>query len=377
MEIMLNEEQKKIQEIVHSFVEQELMPVASEWDKEHRWPGELLAKMGSMGLMGVPVPREYGGAGADYLSYMIAVEELARAWGSISLTMTVHTSVGTLPILDFGTEDQKKRFLEPLAKGEMLGAFALTEPEAGSDVSGVKTTAVRDGDHYVLNGTKIFISNGSKSGTAIVLAVTDPSLGTKGYTTFILEAGMEGYSFGVDENKMGLHSTVTSELIFQDVRVPVENRLGNEGDGIRISLSALDGGRLGIASQAVGIARGAFEECVGYAGERQQFGRPINRFQSIAFTMANMATEIDAARGLVYRAALRKQAGKKITKEAAMAKLYASEVAMRTATKAIQVHGGYGYITDYPVERFFRDAKGTEIYEGTSEIMRLVISRNL
>jgi len=377
MDVLLNDEQRKIREIVRRFAEEEIIPVASEWDKEHRWPGELLEKMGEMGLMGMPVPQEYGGSGTDYLSYMIAVEEVARAWGSLALIMTVHTSVGTLPIYYFGTPDQKERLLKPLARGEMIGAFALTEPDAGSDVSSVKTTAVRDGDHYILNGSKIFITNGSRAGSIIVLAVTDKNAGTKGYSTFIVEKGMDGFTLGVDEDKMGLHSSVTSELVFNDVRVPRENLLGAEGDGLKISLSALDGGRMGVASQAVGIARAALEESIRYSGERQQFGRPINRFQAISFMLADMAVEIDAARALVYRGAFMKERGMRISKEAAMAKLYASGVATRTTTKAIQVHGGYGFIADYPIERFFRDAKATEIYEGTSEIQRLVISRNL
>ena len=377
MDVYLNDEQRKIRETVRRFAEEEIIPVASEWDKEHRWPRELLKTMGEMGLMGMPIPSECGGGGTDYLSYMIAVEELARAWGSLSLIMTVHTSVGTLPIYYFGSADQKERLLKPLARGKMIGAFAITEPDAGSDVMNVKTTAVRDADHYILNGTKIFITNGSKAGTIIVLAVTDKEAGTKGFSTFIVEKGMDGFTLGVDEDKMGMHSSVTSELVFNDVKVPRENLLGAEGDGLKISLSALDGGRMGVASQAVGIARAALEESIRYSGERQQFGRPINRFQAISFMVADMAAEIDAARALVYRGAFMKDRGMRISKEAAIAKLYASEMATRTTIRAIQVHGGYGYISDYPIERFFRDAKVTEVYEGTSEVMRLVISRNL
>ena len=377
MDVLLNEEQKKIREIIRRFAEEEIIPVASEWDKEHRWPSELLGKMGDMGLMGMPVPPEFGGSGTDYISYMIAVEELARAWAALSTIMTVHTSVGTLPILNFGTPDQKERFLKPLAGGKMIGAFALTESEAGSDASAVKTTAVKDGNDYILNGSKIFITNGSKAGCVIVFAVTDPEAGTGGYSALIVEKGMDGFTYGVEEDKMGMHSSVASELIFNEVRVPRENLLGREGEGLRIGLSALDGGRMGIAAQSVGIARAAFEESVKYSAERQQFGRPINRFQAISFMLADMATEIDAARGLVYRGALMKERGLRFSKEAAMAKLFASRAAMRTTTKAIQVHGGYGFTTDYPVERYFRDAKVTEIYEGTSEIMRLVISRNI
>ena len=377
MDVYLNDEQRKIKEIVRRFADEEIIPVASEWDKEHRWPGELLEAMGEMGLMGMPVPQEYGGAGTDYLSYTIAVEEMARAWGSLSLIMAVHTSVATLPLYYFGTPDQKERLLKPLARGKMIGAFALTEPEAGSDVSGVKTTAMRDGDQYILNGSKIFITNGSRAGTIIVLAVTDKDAGTKGFSTFIVEKGLDGFTYGVDEDKLGMHSSVTSELVFNDVKIPIENLLGVEGGGLQIALSALDGGRMGIAAQAVGIARAALEESIRYSGERQQFGRPINRFQAISFMLADMATEIDAARALVYRVAFMKDRGMRFSKEAAMAKLYASGVATRTTTRAIQVHGGYGYIADYPVERFFRDAKATEIYEGTSEIMRLVISRSL
>ena len=377
MNVILNDEQRKIQEIVRKFCQEEIIPVASEMDKRHEWPSDLLKQMGEMGLMGMPIPKEFGGAGTDHVSYVIAVEELARAWGSISLIMCVHTSVGSLPIYLFGTPDQKERFLKPLAKGEMIGAFALTESEAGSDVSGVKTTAVRDGSDYILNGSKIFITNGSRAGSVIVIAVTDPDGGNRGYSTFVVEKGMKGYSIGVEEDKLGLHSSVASELIFTDVRVPRENLLGKEGEGLTIALTALDGGRMGIASQAVGIARAALEESIQYSGERQQFGRAINRFQAISFKLADMATEVEAARALVYRCALKKERGKRVSKEAAMAKLFASQVAMRTATKAIQILGGYGYITDYPVERYFRDAKGTQIYEGTSEIMRLVISRNL
>ena len=377
MEPFLTDEHKMIQQTVRSFVEKEVLPIVDEQDKAGYFPGETLAKMGKMGLMGLPIPGEYDGGGADTLSYIIAIEELSKAWASLGVIVAVHTSVGTLPIYYFGNEEQKKRFLPPLARGEKLGGFAITEPEAGSDVSGVKTTAMKDGDDYILNGGKIFITNGSKADSLVVLAVTDKTKGARGMSTLIVEKGMEGFSYGTTEEKLGINSSDTTELVFKDCRVPGKNLLGGEGNGIKVSLSSLDGGRIGIGAQSVGIAQAAFEASLKYAKERQQFSKPIGKFQAISFMLADMATRIDAARLLVYRAAMLKDRGMRFGTEAAMAKLFASETAMWVTTKAIQVHGGYGYIKDYPVERFFRDAKVTEIYEGTSEVQRLVIGASL
>ena len=377
MEPFLTDEHKMIQQTVRSFVEKEVLPIVDEQDKAGYFPGETLAKMGKMGLMGLPIPGEYDGGGADTLSYIIAIEELSKAWASLGVIVAVHTSVGTLPIYYFGNEEQKKRFLPPLARGEKLGGFAITEPEAGSDVSGVKTTAMKDGDDYILNGGKIFITNGSKADSLVVLAVTDKTKGARGMSTLIVEKGMEGFSYGTTEEKLGINSSDTTELVFKDCRVPGKNLLGGEGNGIKVSLSSLDGGRIGIGAQSVGIAQAAFEASLKYAKERQQFSKPIGKFQAISFMLADMATKIDAARLLVYRAAMLKDRGMRFGTEAAMAKLFASETAMWVTTKAIQVHGGYGYIKDYPVERFFRDAKVTEIYEGTSEVQRLVIGASL
>jgi len=373
MEPFLSQEHEMIRQMVKDFAEKEVEPVVAELDKKGIFPREILKKMAKLGLMGMPVPKEYGGQGTDTLSYILAIEEISRIWASLGVILAVHTSVGTMPIYYYGTEEQKKKFLPPLAKGEKLGAFAITEPEAGSDVAAVKTSAVRQGDHYILNGGKIFITNGKEADYLIVLAVTDKEKGTKGMSTFIVEKGFEGFSYGTTEEKMGMNSSDTTELVFKDCRVPAENLLGKEGEGFKIALSALDGGRIGIGAQCVGIARAAFEASLKYAKERIQFGRPIGKFQAINFMLTDMATKIEASRLLVYRAAMLKDSNKRFTKEAAMAKLFASETAMWVTTKAIQIHGGYGYIKDYPVERFFRDAKVTEIYEGTSEIQRLVI----
>jgi alkylation response protein AidB-like acyl-CoA dehydrogenase len=378
MNFELTEEQLMIQEVVRNFVDTEVIPVASDLDKTHEFPWEFIKKMGEIGIMGIPVPTQYGGAGSDIVTYSMVIEELARAWASLALIVAVHTSVGTLPILQFGTDEQKERFLPKLATGESIGGFALTEPDAGSDAGAIKTVAVRDGDHYVLNGSKVFITNGSVATHPIIIAYTDVAKGTRGMSAFIVEKGTPGFTYGTKEEKLGMHASDTSELIFQDCRVPVANLLGKEGMGLKIALVALDGGRIGIGSQAVGIARGALEESIKYSKERHQFKRPIGKFQAVSFKIAEMATNIDAARLLVQRAAYLKDSGvKRFSKEASMAKVFASEVAMDVTTKAIQVFGGYGYTTDYVVERFFRDAKVTEIYEGTSEIQRLVIARSL
>jgi butyryl-CoA dehydrogenase len=333
--------------------------------------------MGELGLMGVVFPEKYGGAGMGYLAYSIAIEEISRHCASTGVVMSAHTSLGTGPIYYFGTEEQKEKFLIPLARGEKIGCFGMTEANAGSDSAGTRTTAKLDGDHYIVNGTKNFITNGREADTAIVLVRTGEHK-HKGLSMMIMEKSMEGYSVGKVEDKLGIVGSSTTELIFEDVKVPKGNLLGSEGDGFKIGMHTLDGGRIGIASQALGIARGALEESVEFAKTREQFGHPIAEFQAIQWMIADMATRLDAARLLTWRAAMLKDRGDvRFSREAAMAKLSASETAMWAATKAIQVHGGYGYTKEYPVERFFRDAKITEIYEGTSEIQRLVIASSL
>lgn len=366
-----------IKSMVSEFAEKEVKPHASEIDETGEFPWETIRKMAKLNLLGLPIPKEYGGAGVDTVSYAIAVEEISKRCASTGVIMSVHTSVGTYPIYLFGSEEQKGRFVVPLAKGERIGAFALTEPSAGSDASAIQTTATLDNDHYVLNGSKIFITNGGVAGSVVVMAMTDKSKGHRGISAFIVEKGTEGFSLGSKEKTMGMIGSDTTELVFENCAVPKENLLGEEGMGFRIAMKALDGGRIGIAAQALGIAEAALEESVKYAKEREQFGRPIAKFQAIQWMIANMATEIEAARMLVYQAAYLKDKGVNFSKDAAMAKCYASEVAMRSTTKALQIHGGYGYTKDYPIERFFRDAKVTEIYEGTSEIQRLVIASNL
>ena len=366
-----------IRTMVSEFAEKEVKPCASEIDATGEFPWETIEKMAKLNLLGLPIPSEYGGAGVDTISYAIAVEEISKRCASTGVIMSVHTSVGTYPIYLFGTEEQKQEFVIPLAKGERIGAFALTEPGAGSDAAGVQTTAVRNGDHYILNGSKIFITNGGVAGSVIVMAMTDKSKGYKGITAFIVEKGTEGFSLGSKEKTMGMIGSDTSELVFENCKVPKGNLLGEEAMGFRISMKALDSGRIGIAAQALGIAEAALDESVKYSKEREQFGKPIAKFQAIQWMIADMAKEIEAARMLMYHAAYLKDKGANFTKEAAMAKCYASEVAMRATIKALQIHGGYGYTKDYPVERFFRDAKVTEIYEGTSEIQRLVIASNL
>jgi butyryl-CoA dehydrogenase len=369
--------QQMVRKMAREFAENELAPVVAEFNEKAEFPWPVIKKMAKLSLMGMPIPRKYGGGGVDSISYMIGVEEISRVCGATGVIMAVHTSVGTYPIYQFGTEEQKQKFLVPLAKGERIGAFAITEPEAGSDVAAGKTTAVKDGDEWVINGTKIFITNGGVAGSVIVMAATDPSKGHRGLSTFIVEKGTEGFTIGSLEKTMGINASDTSELVFQNCRLPSENLLGKEGEGFKIAMMALDGGRIGIGAQALGIAQAALDESIKYSQEREQFGRPISKFQAIQWMIADMATEIDAARYLIYRAAYLKDRVKRFSKEAAMAKMYASETARRASIKAIQIHGGYGYTKDYPVERFFRDAKITEIYEGTNEIHRLVISSEL
>ena len=359
---------------VRAFAEKEIAPIAFSLDQQNEFPDKQVKEMGTNGWMGIPYPKEYGGAGLDVISYAIAVEELARVDGGAGVILSAHTSLGAYPIAAFGTEEQKKKYLVPLAKGEKIGAFGLTEENAGSDAGGTETTAVDKGDHYLLNGGKIFITNAPKADTYVVFAVTTPDIGTRGISAFIVEKGWPGFDFGDHYDKLGIRSSSTAELIFNDVKVPKENLLGKEGQGFKIAMATLDGGRIGIGAQAVGIAQGAIDECVKYVKERVQFGKPICAFQNTQFELADMQTKVDAARLLVFRAAQAKQDGEPYGHMAAMAKLFASETASDVTRRALQLAGGYGYTREYPFERFMRDAKITEIYEGTSEVQRMVVS---
>ena len=379
MNFDLSDEHKMMREMVRSFAEAELAPGTRERDENERFDRALMFdKVAELGLAGVIFPEEYGGAGADYLSYAIVVEELSRVCASTGVTLSAHVSLGANPIYKFGTEKQKQQFLVPLAEGSKLGAFGLTETSAGSDAGGTRTTAVLDGDEWVLNGNKIFITNGGEAEIYVIFARTDKKAEKHhGISAFILEKGTAGFTFGKKEQKMGIRSSPTMELVFDNCRIPRENLLGELGKGFKVAMQTLDGGRIGIASQALGIAQGAFEAAVNYARERKQFDTPIANFQGVQFILADMATQIAAARLVVYQAAYRASAGQSYSMESAMAKLIASETAMAVTTKAVQVFGGYGYTRDYPVERMMRDAKITEIYEGTSEVQRLVIGTNL
>lgn len=375
----LNEEQKLLRDMVREFAEAEVAPTAAARDEEERFDRQLMFdKLAELGLTGIVFPEEYGGAGADYISYAIAVEELSRVCASTGVTLSAHLSLCANPIYLFGTEEQKQKFLTPLAQGEKLGAFGLTEPTAGSDAGGTRTTANREGNKWLLNGTKIFITNGGDAETYVVLARTDKSAEKHhGISAFIVEKGMNGFSFGKKEKKMGIRSSPTMELVFENCLVPEENLLGGEGEGFKVAMKTLDGGRIGIAAQALGIAQGGLDAAVAYAKERKQFDTPISRFQGVQFQLADMATQIEASRMLVYRAAWLAGAGKNYSQASAMAKLMASETAMKVTTQAVQILGGYGYTREFPVERMMRDAKITEIYEGTSEIQRLVIGTSL
>jgi alkylation response protein AidB-like acyl-CoA dehydrogenase len=377
MDFILTDEQEMTRQMVRDFAEKEVQPSAAERDETETFSREIFDKMGQLGLTGIPWPEEYGGAGSDYISYVIAVEELSRVDASTGTTLSAHISLASWPIFKYGTEEQKKKYLEPMALGEKLGAFALTETTAGTDAAAGQATAKLDGDSYILNGTKIFITNAGEAEIYIVFALTDPEKKARGMSAFIVEKGTPGFTFGKKEQKMGLRSSPTLEIIFEDCRVPRENLLGSEGEGFKIALSTLDGGRSGIAAQAVGIAQGALDEAVAYAQSREQFGQPIARFQAISFMLADMATKVEAARLLTYQAAFLESKGLPYGKASAMAKLFASEAAMEITTNAVQIFGGYGYTRDYPVERFMRDAKITQIYEGTSEAQRMVISRYL
>ncbi|NLH46999.1 MAG: acyl-CoA dehydrogenase [Myxococcales bacterium] len=375
MDFQLSDELRALRDMVRDFAENELKPNAAEWDEHHIFPAATVKKMGELGLMGVAYDPEYNGAGMDYLAYAIVVEELSRGCGGTGVICSAHSSLACDPINNFGNEEQKKKYLSRMATGEWIGCFGLTEPGAGSDAGALKTTAVKDGDQWVLNGTKLFITNAVEAQVAVVFANADKNMGSKGITAFIVEKGTPGFSVGKVEDKLGIRASSTAELVFENCRVPDANRLGEIGRGFKIALATLDGGRIGIAAQAVGIAQSALEDSVKYAKERQQFGKPLAALQAIQWMIADMATEIEAARLLVYQAAwMKSHKVKGFGRYSAMAKLYAAEAAMRATTKAIQIFGGYGYIKEYPVERHFRDAKITEIYEGTSEIQRLVIA---
>jgi butyryl-CoA dehydrogenase len=377
MNFELTEEQRLVRDMVRDFAQNELAPRAAEVDKTEEFPADNIRKMAELGLLGLPYPEKYGGGGGDYLSYAIAVEEVARACGSTALIFAAHVSLGCGPIFYFGSEEQKQTWLPRLLSGKGLGAFGLTEPEAGSDAGSTRTTAVRDGDCYVLNGSKMWITSGAIADVVIATAKTDPGAGTRGISCFLVEKGTPGFIPGKNEPKMGLKGSVTSALSFEDCRVPAGNLLGNEGEGFRQMLITLDGGRISIGAMALGLAQAALDHATAYARERRQFGQPIASFEAIQWMLADMATEIDAARLLVYRAAALKDAGRPFGKEAAMAKLYASETAERAAFKALQIHGGYGYSREYPVERIYRDQRLCSIGEGTSEIQRLVIARHV
>lgn len=368
------DQQKMIQKMVREFAEKEIAPGVSERDEREEFSRGISDRIGELGLTGLCFPEAYGGSDGDYISYIIANEELAKVDDCVQAGYAASISLCAMPIFQFGTEEQKQRFLVPLAEGVKLGAFGLTEPNAGSDAASQLTTAVADGNYYVLNGNKIFITNGGEAETYVVFAMTDKTKGVKGITAFILEKGTPGFTFGKTEHKMGIRSSQTQELIFQDVKVPKENMLGKEGEGFKIAMSALDGGRITVAAQALGIAQAALHQAIKYSKERVQFGKPISANQAVAFMLADMATEIDAARLLTYRAAYLKQKGQSFSKEAAMAKLFASDAAMKITTDAVQIFGGYGFSREYPVERLMRNAKITQIYEGTNQVQRMVIA---
>ncbi len=375
--MMLTEEQSMIRDMARDFAQEQLAPNAAEWDRTHSFPADAVRQMGELGLLGMVIPEAWGGAGADYVSFALAIEEVAAGDGACSTIMGVHNSVACMPIFRFGTDAQKERFLKPMARGELLGAFCLTEPQAGSDAAALRTRAVRDADDYVLNGVKQFITSGKTAQIAIVFAVTEPALGKKGISAFIVPTETKGYIVTRVEDKMGQRASDTAQIALEDLRLPPDCLLGREGEGYKIALSNLEGGRIGIAAQSVGMARAAFEAAVAYAKDRQTFGKPIIEHQAVAFRLADMATEIDAARLLVLRAAALRDQKLPCLKEASMAKLFASEMAERVCSKAIQTFGGYGYVTDFPVERIFRDVRVAQIYEGTSDVQRLVISRAL
>ena len=377
MEFKWNDEQQLMQTMFREFVDKELRPIAAELDEQERFPAELIPKMGEIGLLGIPIAEEFGGVGMGNLEYVMAVEEISKACASTGVTISAHTSLCCWPIEHFGTQEQKEKYLPDLAAGEKLGAFGLTEPSAGTDAAMQRTIAEDKGDHWLLNGYKIFITNGQVADTYVEFAMTDNAAGNKGISAFIVEKGWEGFSFGSHEKKMGIRGSSTCELVFENVKVPKENLLGELNKGFKIAMMTLDGGRIGIAAQALGIAQGAIDETVKYVKDRVQFGRSISKFQNTQFMLAEMQTRVDAARLLVYRAAASKDAGDSYSDQAAMAKLFASETAREVTWRAVQLFGGYGYTRDYPVERMMRDAKITEIYEGTSEVQKMVIAARM
>ncbi|WP_340119964.1 acyl-CoA dehydrogenase family protein [Pelagibius sp. 7325] len=375
--MLLTEEQSLIRDTARQFARAQLAPHAAEWDRDSRFPREAIAAMGELGFLGMLVPPEWDGAGADHVSYALALMEVAAGDGACSTIMSVHNSVGCMPILKFGTPEQQERFLKPMARGEMLGAFCLTEPQAGSDAAAIKTRAERDGNHYVLNGVKQFITSGKNADVAIVFAVTDPAAGKRGISAFIVPTDTPGYRVASVEKKLGQKASDTCQIVFDDLRLTPDLLLGEEGQGYRIALANLEGGRIGIAAQSVGMARAAYEAALAYAQERRSFGKPIFEHQAVAFRLADMATKIHGAELMVLEAAALRDAGRPCLKEAAMAKLAASEMAEQVCSDAIQIHGGYGYLSDFPVERIYRDVRVCQIYEGTSDIQRLVIARHL
>lgn len=377
MDFNLTREQQMVKKMIKEFSEKEISPIAEMLDAEAEYPQETIAKLGELGVMGMPFPEAYGGSGADYIAYIMAIEELSKVCASHGVIVQTHNALCCWPIFTYGTEEQKRKYLPDLLSGKKLGAFGLTEPNAGTDAAMQQTKAEDKGDHWLLNGTKVFISGGGIAEVYVIMAMTDKSKGTKGISAFIVEKGMPGFSRGKKENKMGIRGSIAAELVFEDCIVPKENLLGEIGKGFKVAMTSLDVGRLGIAAQALGIAQGAFEQTVKYMKQRKQFGKSLDKFQALAFEMANMKTRIDGSRLLLYNACDRRQKGLPSTVEAAQAKLSCSETAMYVTTKAVQFHGGYGYIKDYPVERMMRDAKITEIYEGTSEVMKMVISGDI
>ncbi|ADG07883.1 acyl-CoA dehydrogenase [Kyrpidia tusciae] len=377
MNFSLTEEQQEIRDAVRRFAEEVIRPRAPQIDEEDRFPRDIIQNMADLGFLGIPIPEEWGGVGADFVSYVLAIEEVAKVSATVAVILAVHTSLGALSVLYHGSEDQKDKYLRGLASGRLLGAFALTEPQAGSDAAAITTRARREPGGYRIDGQKVFITNGGEADLYLIFANLNPEAGRRGITAFLVEADNQGLIIGKKERKMGLNGSATTELIFEDCRVPESARLGGEGEGYRVAMSLLDGGRIGIAAQALGIAEGALELARAYVKERQQFGRRIGDFQGVQFILADRAAEIEAARLLVYRAATMRAKGLPCAKEAAMAKLYASDTAMRVTVDAVQLHGGYGYIKDYGVERYMRDAKVTQIYEGTNQIQRMVVAKHV
>ena len=374
MEFTYSREQEMVKKMLKEFAENEIAPVSAEIDEKAEYPYETIAKLGELGLMGMPFPQSYGGAGTDYLTYIMAIEEISKVDAAHGVIIQTHNALCCWPIFTYGTEEQKQQYLPDLLSGKKLGAFGLTEPNAGTDAAGTQTKAVLDGEEWILNGSKIFISGGGIADVYIIMAMTDQSKGTKGISAFIVEKGTPGFTAPKHENKMGIRGSIAAELVFEDCRIPKENLLGQEGKGFKVAMSSLDVGRLGIAAQALGIAQGAFDQTVAYMKQRKQFGKTLDKFQALAFEMASMKTRIDGARYLLYDACNTRDRGLPATVAAAEAKLACSEAAMYVTTKAVQFHGGYGYIKDYPVERMMRDAKITEIYEGTSEVMKMVMA---